>query len=363
MLFNSLYKKRIGIPFLSLILAYSCILVSVTTYFNPEYYDIFGGQGPVFYTWQHLTRYLDHGASIGHVGMLNPLLQLLLNVLVLLTFGVICERVLGTKRFFILIAGSILISQLLRFFLKIWVSGPSSIVWAFTPILFLTLLHLYKRDRAKILKDPMAYFSLLLLIIMWFVIPTASFIKGWRINSLVLSLSTLVGVSFAYVWQDFIYGRIDYLLTNYTQASNRDIVDKGISSMSFALPCFIIAILISSLSGILTEHVSPANIVEIYPTSGTIEDFNNADNKIMIRFSGDMDTREIQTNIDHISDDEAGIIYNNLIWKDDRTIEISFSRQLGKEEHISVLLQGLRDIENKGYYDVIRLDYGSNVDD
>src|SRR5690554_4912480 len=97
LLSDLMHKKRMGIPFLSLILAYCCILVSTTTYFNPQYYDIFGGEGPVFYKWQYLTSYLEHGSSISYIGTLNPLLQLLLNVVIILTLGVVCERVLGTK--------------------------------------------------------------------------------------------------------------------------------------------------------------------------------------------------------------------------------------------------------------------------
>lgn len=110
MVSDILYKKKLGIPYLTLILAISCILVSVPTYFYPELYDVFGWEKPIYYPWQVVTHHLQHGS---YMGLLPLPLHLICNLTVIMTFGVISEKVLGVKRFFIGIFTSLFTAQLI----------------------------------------------------------------------------------------------------------------------------------------------------------------------------------------------------------------------------------------------------------
>lgn len=123
-----LFKKKTGIPYLSLILAASCILVSVPTYFYPELYDVFGGEKPVYYWWQLVTHNMQHDS---YMGLLPLPLHLICNLTVIMTFGVISERVLGVKRFFAVIFLSLFTAQFFRLALNVWGNGASSIakIW------------------------------------------------------------------------------------------------------------------------------------------------------------------------------------------------------------------------------------------
>lgn len=363
MLSELTYKKRLGFPFLSLILAYSTILISLITYFNPQYLDIFGGQGSVTYSWQYLTRYFEHGTALSYTGALSPILELLLNLLILLSLGLMCERVLGTKRYFILILGSVLVSELLGLIFSVRVSGLASIVWAFGPVSLLVLIYLFKGDRRKLIRDPLAYISLAIFPVMWLVLTVLNLLGGWHISNLVNLLASLLGLGFALLFKHYIYARLNYLLGLTSPVKDKDKVDKLISIASLGLPIFIIVVLIFCISGSLTDHVSTVNIVEIYPSSGSIEDFNRADNRVMIRFSEDMDTEKLYSHIDYKGQDEKDTIEGELVWTDEKTLEIVFNRQLKSGEYLSISLSGLRDNLDRGYYREIELEYGQETND
>lgn len=76
-----LFNKKSGIPYISLLLALSCLLVSVPTYFYPELYDVFGGEKLIYYPWQIVTHNLQHGSYMGSL----PLpLHLICNLIVIM---------------------------------------------------------------------------------------------------------------------------------------------------------------------------------------------------------------------------------------------------------------------------------------
>lgn len=352
-----LYRKRTGIPLISLSIAYSCVLVSLIVYFKPEYYDILGGSDPVFYPWQYLTNYLQHGTTLVLKGLMHPFLQLALNLLVILIFGSLAERVLGTKRFLAFIGSSLALALVVRLIFGIREDGIAPIAWSFAPAVCLILLYSVRKLKRRILSDPVLYICLALLAAVWLVVTVANLAKGLHTNNLLNLTGTVAGASLAYLWKGYITRRVTELLDGCLEGSKRDILDRSLSLAGLVIPCLIIAIQASAISGSLKDHVTTSYIVEICPRSGSIEDINNADKRIILKFSEPMREEIAQSRISIESQADSSPLSGNIIWADDKTLVIRFNRAIQNGEQVDVMLKGLRDTENRGYYDIISLVY------
>lgn len=339
-----------------MIFAAGCILVSVPTYFYPELYDVFGGEKLVYYPWQLVTHFLQHGS---YMGPLPLLLHLICNLMVVMTFGVISEKVLGAKRFFIIIIASLFIAQFFRLTLGVWGNGASSITWAFGPIAFLCILNMNRKDRAKLLKDFMFYVCIFIFLVIWVLITAVNIANGWFYSNLFHLIATIVGIVFALTWRGYIAKRVDVILDyDLAEKPMYDLWDKRIIGLSFLVPICITIILILSLSGILTKHVSRVRIVGIYPQSGPIDVINRANNQIIIKFSKPMKKEINHSSFNFYSNDGTPPISRDLVWVDDMTLYIKLSRQIYQGEKVKVLLRGFVDLDNRRFHDEIRLEYG-----
>lgn len=357
-----LFKKKPKIPYLSLVFALGCILVSVPTYFRPELYDVFGGEWPVYYTWQTLTHFLQHG-SIG--GDLPLSVHLICNLIVILIFGSISEKVLGAKRYFALILVSSLSAQVLRMLLGIWGNGASGIAWAFAPIAFITIFMIYRKNKAGLLGDFMFFICIIIFALIWIIITIGNFAEGWVHSNLIHLTATAVGMIFAFIWRAHIAQCVDDRIKCGTsqkcgtpQKTIYDKWDKGIIGLSFLAPAFIIIVLFLSISGFLKGHLSDAKIIEIHPQSGTVDAINEADRRVIIKFSEPVKKQISSVNISIHSDGGMTQLTADTQWDDAQTLCIRFSREILQHERIKILLNGFMDMENKRLYDTIKLEYG-----
>ncbi len=248
MLSRLLYKKNLGFPYVSLFLLLSCLLVSLPTYFSINYYSLFGASDSPAYPWQNpITSQLEHGSYITELtGDGIPLLvHLFGNVMVILFFGVMAERLLGTFRFLLLSVIAGLVSYLLTITFRMYENGASGIVWAYGPVAFVILVQLFKKDRRRLLKDILFYVSVLLLFLMWIVV---SFLGG--LSTLLFHLaSTAVGVIFTWLWRKDIH-------TRTIKAADSVILPKltnvKLVIFSTLLPVLILILLLLSSTGMIT---------------------------------------------------------------------------------------------------------------
>lgn len=245
MLSKLLFKKNLGFPYVSFFLLLSCLLVSIPTYFSLKYYSIFGASDSPAYPWQNpITSQLEHGSYLDELtGEGIPLLVYLLgNVLVILVFGTIAERVLGTYRFLLLSTVAGLVSYLLTTLLHLYENGASGIVWAYGVVAFIILIQLFKRDRKYLLKDISFYISALLLFLMWIVVS----IMGGLSTLLFHFASTVVGAIFTWIWRCDIHTRIMKAVNNeeLPRLTNHKLV-----VFSALLPLFITILLVLSSTG------------------------------------------------------------------------------------------------------------------
>lgn len=249
MISDLLFRKRLGVPFLSLILILSCLIVSVPTYFSPKLYFVFGGDAHSAYPWQNvLTSQFEHGSFFIEMKIQQGLplfLHLFGNLLVIALFGSISERILGTKRFLSVVLMAAITHYIVRVTIKSYGNGISGIAWSFAPVILMTIIILFKNYYSKKLwNDFTLYAAILLLVLIWIVISIGS---EWTTNLFHLC-STLVGVGFTIIWNDVISDRI------YRTFISNDItplVDMRLVIWSLILPIFLFVLLLLSLSGVI----------------------------------------------------------------------------------------------------------------
>ena len=245
MLSKLLFKKNVGFPYVSCFLLLSCLLVSLPTYFSLKYYSIFGASDSSAYPWQNpITSQLEHGSYLSELtGEGIPLMiHLLGNVLVILIFGCMAERVLGTFRFLLLSITAGLVSYLLMILFHMYENGASGIVWAYGPVALVILIQLFRRNRKRLLKDILFNLSVLLFFLMWIVI---SYLGG--LSTLLFHLaSTIVGAVFTWIWRNAIHIRVNKIDDNEELPK---LTNPKLVALSTLLPLFIITILILSNTG------------------------------------------------------------------------------------------------------------------
>lgn len=248
MISDLLFRKRLGVPYLSLILILSCLIVSIPTYFSPKLYFVFGGNSQPFYPWQNIiSSQFEHGSFFVETKIqqgLPLLVHLLGNLLVIALFGCISERILGTKKFFILILVAATMNIFVRFIIKSYGNGISGIAWSFAPVILLTIIIFFINHAKKLLHDFMLYISIFLFLMMWIIISVGS---EWTTNLFHL-IATIVGVLFTFIWKDEIVDRIQKSIINYDAVP---LIKIRFVIVSLSLPIFLFVVLLLSLTGLI----------------------------------------------------------------------------------------------------------------
>ncbi|OQB24403.1 MAG: hypothetical protein BWY11_01139 [Firmicutes bacterium ADurb.Bin182] len=357
MLARFLYKRKAGFPAITVIFIISCLLVTVPTYLNSELYEVFGGEKPHFYFWQNVTSYLQHGSSISFVTLVSLPLHISINLAVLLTSGIACEKLLGAKRNFFLIITAFLASRFASLVFGIGGNGASSITWAFEPIAFYFILLLFKKHKYMLLKDPMFYIFGFLFFMSWILITLFDILYGAYAVNIYHLFATIVGTAFLLAFKKRIGRCAEKISDDTANKQKRDALDKLIICFSLLLPAFIAVILGLWSSGRLTKHVSNAEITYIMPAGRSLDELNDA-GEILIIFSKPMLKEIMHSGITVKSDEELPVPDSEVDWADERTVCIRFGRRFIEGETVSVLLQGFRDYEGRKFYDKILLEYG-----
>ncbi|MFW6029728.1 MAG: rhomboid family intramembrane serine protease [Halanaerobiales bacterium] len=335
MLSDLYYRKKLGVPFITYILVLTCLLVTIPSYLNPIWYDVFGGAKYPLYFWQHFTHHFQHGNP--YPSQLHTLLHLAGNILVALSCGILAERVLGTKKFFILTFATVIVSIFYKFF-NFYGNGASGIVWAYSAVAFYILVLLFKRAKRKLLKEPVFYFFVFVLIIIWIVITLVSYSLGWHNTNIIHLGSTLTGLLFTYIWRKDIANVIEKKLVEKNSKTVPVIWDKRIIALALILPLFIISVYSFSAAGIFDRHILAKNIL---PVSGSsITTINETNGKVIIHFKEEMKGHIDSTSKNISWSSESGKLKSDFTWVDHKTLEISFNRELEKGDKINIILQG-----------------------
>jgi membrane associated rhomboid family serine protease len=252
MISDLLYRKKIGIPYISIILIISCLLVSIPTYISPRLYFIFGSsfQGyTATYPWQNtVTSQFEHGTFYveSNIAQGLPLLvHLFGNIIIIGVFGSIVERVVGKRRFLILSIAAASVNYLVRAMIGSWGNGASGIAFVYGPIVFFIIYRLYRIYGKNIFKDFFFYIYFILFLMMWIVIPIGS---EWTTNLIHLT-ATVTGMIFLIFFKTLIDKKAEDILIKGEVASFN--TNRWLMISVLALPLFLAIILVLAESGTL----------------------------------------------------------------------------------------------------------------
>lgn len=194
------------IPPVTASLALSCLLVSVPLLIWPNLYAFLGWSGPIQgHYWKILTSSFAHGVPGSAV--VAPLPHLLGNLAIILTFGLLCERTLGSGRFFILTSATLLTHTIWKC-MTVGGNGASGTVWGYL-VFAVPLLFWDWRDRKGGVFRDLRFLSLILLFVFaLFGVAADLSLRGYGLLNTTNqshALSILTALPFAVVWLNIMH--------------------------------------------------------------------------------------------------------------------------------------------------------------
>ena len=212
-----------GIPFFSMTAALLCIIVTLISQLIPSTFMALRLMYPIEYPWQLVTYIFLQGIpkelippdfpysamdmTLGHLGY---------NLLLILPFGILVEKVTGTKKTLILFAaswvadviaslimGAVYTSKYLKDGEQFGVHGASGLAFCFMPVVLYILFVLGKRYGFGKLFTQISFYFLMGMSIPTLIIALSPNVKGVTgIPSMIIHLlGIIIGVIFAVVFR------------------------------------------------------------------------------------------------------------------------------------------------------------------
>ena len=211
------------VPVISIAIALLCVIITLISQLVPSTYMAFTFSYPVKYPWQLLTYIFLQGIpvellppdfpysamelTIGHLGY---------NLMLILPFGILVEKVIGSKRFLALFASTWIVDVILNFIMgTIWtkdgdsfaVSGASGLAFSFMPVGVYILFVLGKKYGFGKLFRQVSFYILMGIAIPTMVISLMPDVAGVAgIPSMIIHLIAIVmGIVCAVIFRGKIY--------------------------------------------------------------------------------------------------------------------------------------------------------------
>ena len=212
------------VPVVSITIALLCIIVTVISQLIPSTFMAFAFVYPVQYPWQLITyvflqgipqNMMPEGAQYSSMHL--TIGQLGFNLLLILPFGILVEKVIGSKKFMLLSAASwlanVVTSLIMGYIItregaQFGVVGASGIAFTFMPVGMYILFVMGKRYGFGKLFKQISFYVLMSIAIPTLVISLSPNVGGVTgIPSMVIHLMGLVvGVVFAVIFRKTIKG-------------------------------------------------------------------------------------------------------------------------------------------------------------
>ena len=207
---SGLYKNKFQFAIVTLILAFTCFVVSVPTYFDNSLFNVMASWSQPQFFWQYFSGTFEHGIEPAWFLWVH----LSLNLSMLLLFGYMIEKVLGSAKM-LLISMTALITNILTFQLYFWNThepccGASAVFYAYGPIAFYIIVKVFLNNKKLVWKQPLWYVYLFEFSAMWILMPIAAPF----VTNLFHSIGFIVGLVFLCIWRKTIKNEVDNLILN-----------------------------------------------------------------------------------------------------------------------------------------------------
>ena len=222
------------VPVISITIALLCIVITLISQLVPSTYMAFTFSYPVRYPWQLITYIFLQGIpgellppdfaysamelTIGHLGY---------NLMLILPFGILVEKVIGSKRLLALFASSWIVDVILNFIMgaiytkegdTFAVSGASGLAFSFMPVGVYILFVMGKKFGFGKLFRQVSFYLLMGIAIPTMVIALMLNIAGVAgIPSMIIHLIAIVtGIVFAVIFRRKIEGYFNVTNNKYS---------------------------------------------------------------------------------------------------------------------------------------------------
>lgn len=187
--------KREGNFWVSLVISVLCVCITLVSALKPAVYESLAYAYPLKNPWQLITGVFLHGSpKLSVAGCAG---HLLFNLILVLPFGLMIEKTMGSKKF-LLLTLAFWVVNLITFYVIAAVSTPegenaygagiSGIAFSYGIIGLYILIQTFKADKKAMLKQ--VSFYLLLNIILIMLIMINPFVAG--ISSMIIHISAVI---------------------------------------------------------------------------------------------------------------------------------------------------------------------------
>ncbi len=189
-----IYKSKTT-PIVSICIAALCIIVTGIYFIVPKYYNALSFSLPIQYPWQFISGLFLHGSP--NLPLLGSIGHLLFNLILVLPFGIMVEKIIGSRKFLILSLFLWLINLILFYVIAFVMTpkgetahgaGISGIAFAYGAIGFCALLQLIQMTKKGVLRQ--VSFYLLMNLILDMLLMINPFVAG--VPSMLIHIAAVI---------------------------------------------------------------------------------------------------------------------------------------------------------------------------
>jgi len=191
-----LYRARLGIPWVTLLLVITCFMITLPLYVDPRRFYLtlgvsFCEEDGIVHWWHYLVAHFVHGTGCPFPAFPPIGLHIGINVALFVFQGMLAERVLGAGRIALLTFTALAVQNVIEYFLIGGRGhGASGMTWSYLLFSLQWLHWAFRRERWRMMKDwvtaVLVPLSLLAIV---------GLVKHWHLWNL------LVSVPFFLVWR------------------------------------------------------------------------------------------------------------------------------------------------------------------
>ena len=157
MKFSDLYKIK-GFPVVTVTLTVISFVMSCTVWLVPTLFDYLCIETRPQYFWQYFSGCFIHNIEPKWVMWVH----MIMNFMGLVPFGIIVEKVLGSKKTFLIFLAELVVTavslQLASFNNPTKISGISTITYVFATVAFYCIFLVLKKKETSCFKQPLFYY-------------------------------------------------------------------------------------------------------------------------------------------------------------------------------------------------------------
>ncbi len=336
-LWKIMYPRWKDLPPVTMLLALSCLVISIPLLFSEELYAILGHDSWLGNDyWKLITSSFAHGNPRSTI--LAPFPHLLGNVLVIMLLGALIERVLGSGRFFLLTLATFTTHTIWKVLYGNG-NGASGFCWGYVVLAAPIFFWEWQKRKKQVFRDPLYVGMVLLSAFMVVGVATVLAIEGlelWNATNQAHAVSVLTALPFVFLWRGV-------MQENWQRLERSEPIDRGQPRLnkvaviaSVLLLAFNVTFAAIGISVLKSGALVPPQVLSMTPLSGDLETLNQYNHQVTIRFDKPMapQVHVERTSILRRDDKELDYSYH---WEDPQTLVFVFTRELYEGETILLI--------------------------